>query len=88
MNLVCIQVPSTTLDRPGAARITVRAAIKSAVTTEAATDRMLSWLQDNICSAESYSLGTISPEIELGEILEFEAGALIDFEPRAPERDN
>jgi len=49
---------------------------------------MLSWLQDNICSAESYSLGTISPEIELGEILEFEAGALIDFEPRAPERDN
>jgi len=48
---------------------------------------MLFWLQDDISFLESYSPGAISPEKELGEILEFEVAALIDSEPGTDKQD-
>ena len=83
-------VRSTTLERPltpGSASITVGAAMKWAVNTVAVTERMLFWLQDDISFLESYSPGAISPEKELGEILEFEVAALIDSEPGTDKQD-
>ena len=84
--LVCSPTPK----RPftlGAARITVEAANEPAVNVEAVVDRLqavveglLPWLQDDISSSESSNPRTPCPDIELGEIFQFEESAQIDPE--------
>ena len=66
---------------PRAARITVETANKLVVNVRAVVERLLPWLKDGISSSESSNTRTPSPDIELGDIFEFEEAAQIDLEP-------
>ena len=73
---------------PGAARINPEAAKESAEDTEAVVDQLLviiegllPWLKDDISSSGSSNPRTPSPDIELENLLEFEAAAQRDPTP-------
>ena len=73
---------------PGAAKITVEAANEPVVNVEAAVERLLPCLKNDISSSESSNPGTLSPDIELGEIFEFgETAQRVQIDPE-PEQLN
>ena len=78
---VCSPTPERPLT-PRAAKITVEAANKQVVNARAVVERLLPWLKDGISSSESSNTRTPSPDIELGDIFEFEEAAQIDLEPK------
>ena len=72
---------SPTLDRPlspGAARRTIEAANEPAVNVEAVVEGLLPWLKGDTSSSESSYTRNPSPDIELGEIFQFEEAAQLD----------